>query len=92
MYGLHKDTVSSLILTMLPPLSHEYKHIFKMPTEDTPAYKVRTRIMELTLQALKVNAGFLLPEVRGGQCSYVLLYDKVGNLRNYKVLFFFFNQ
>jgi len=63
MYGLHEDTVSSLLLTMLPPLSHEYKHNLKMPSSKTPAYEVRNRVMELTLKALKLNAGFLLPEV-----------------------------
>lgn len=63
MYGLHEDTVSSILLTMLPPLSHDYHHHLKLPNKSTPAYEVRNSIMEMTVQALKVNAGFLIPEV-----------------------------
>lgn len=63
-YGLHKDTVSSMLLTMLPPLEHDYSHRFKQPSKSTPAYEVRNRLMEMTLEALKKNAGFVIPEVR----------------------------
>ena len=64
-YGLHKDTVSSLLLTMLPPLEHDYSsHCYKQPSKSTPAYEVRNRVMEMTLEALKKNAGFVIPEVR----------------------------
>lgn len=64
-YGLHKDTVSSILLTMLPPLEHDYSHRFKQPTKSTSAYEVRNKIMEMTVEALKMNAGFVIPEVRG---------------------------
>ena len=66
-YGLHKDTISSILLTMLPPLEHDYcSNRFKLPTKSTPAYEVRNRVMEMTLEALKKNAGFVIPEVREG--------------------------
>lgn len=58
--------MSSILLTMLPPLEHDYSNSrFKMPTKSTPAYEVRNRVMEMTLEALKKNAGFIIPEVRG---------------------------
>lgn len=62
-YGLHKDTVSSLLLTMLPPLEHDYGKHFKQPAKSTPAYEVRNRVMEMMLETLKKNAGFVIPEV-----------------------------
>ncbi len=62
-YGLHKDTVSSILLTMMPPIEHDYSHYVKLPKKSTPAYEVRNFIMEMTLEALKKNAGFLIPQV-----------------------------
>jgi hypothetical protein len=50
---------------MLPPLEHDYSHRFKQPAKSTPAYEVRNRVMEMMLEALKKNAGFIIPEVRG---------------------------
>ena len=65
MYGLHKDTVSSLLLTYLPPIDQfDYSSDnYKKPSKSTPAYEVRNHLMEMMLDALKKSAGFAIPEV-----------------------------
>ena len=62
-YGLQPDTVSSLLITLLPPLENEYKSHYQLPGIETPSTDVRVRILEMLLQVLKENAGFQIPAV-----------------------------
>lgn len=55
---------------MLPPLEHDYSNRYKLPTKSTPAYEVRHRLMEMTLEALQKNAGFVIPKVSAGTFRY----------------------
>ena len=68
-YGLQKDTLSSLLLTLLPHVEFEYKKFLQQPTVKTSVFDVKIRIVEILLQALRENAGFQLPTV-----SIYLLY------------------
>ena len=62
-YGLQKDTLSSLLLTMLPHVEFEFKKHLQLPSVKTSVFDIKTRIVEVLLQALRVNAGFQLPSV-----------------------------
>jgi hypothetical protein len=62
-YGLQKDTLSSLLLTLLPHVEFEYKKYLQQPTIKTSVFDVKIRIVEILLQALRENAGFQLPTV-----------------------------
>ncbi len=56
--------MSSLLLTYLPPIEHDYSSDnYKKPSKSTPAYEVRNHLMEMMLEALTKNAGFVIPEV-----------------------------
>ena len=62
-YGLQKDTLSSLLLTLLPHVEFEYKKYLQQPSIKTSVFDVKIRIVEILLQALRENAGFQLPIV-----------------------------
>lgn len=62
-YGLQKDTLSSLLLTMLPHVEFEYKKYLQQPAVRTSVFDIKIRIVEVLLQALRENAGFQLPSV-----------------------------
>ena len=64
-YGLQPDTVSSLLITLLPPIENDYKPRYQMPNVETPSTEVKMRVLEMLLQALKENAGFQIPVVSG---------------------------
>ena len=62
-YGLQKDTLSSLLLTLLPHVEFEYKKYLQQPAIKTSVFDIKIRIVEILLQALRENAGFQLPTV-----------------------------
>lgn len=62
-YGLQKDTLSSLLLTLLPHVEFEYKKYLQQPTIKTSVFDIKIRIVEILLQVLRENAGFQLPTV-----------------------------
>ena len=78
-YGLQKDTLSSLLLTMLPHVEFEYKKHLHLPSVKTSVFDIKTRIVEVLLQALRVNAGFQLPSVSVpyktiGLCNFIISF------------------
>ena len=62
-YGLQKDPLSSLLLTLLPHVEFEYKKYLQQPTIKTSVLDIKIRIVEILLQVLRENAGFQLPTV-----------------------------
>lgn len=66
MYGLQPETLDSLILDFLPPLSFTYKDM-KLEDENkmhgTCAEDVRAYIYQKVINALR-NTGFHIPKVR----------------------------
>lgn len=63
LYGLQPDTVDSLILDFLPPLSHKY---IKLEEDERANSKqeVSVYLFQEILKVLRCNAGFHIPEVR----------------------------
>ena len=74
-YGLQPDTVSSLLITLLPPIENDYKPRYQMPNVETPSTEVKMRVLEMLLQALKENAGFQIPVVSGILSPTCIRYD-----------------
>lgn len=63
LYGLQKETLYSLLMSLLPHLKHEYEGEFTALTGETQPTDVRDRLMQTLLRALKENAGFQIPSV-----------------------------
>ena len=66
-YGLHRDTVHSLVLALLPPNGHEYQQRCK-PSTARGCSNMKVYFLETLLQAIKLNAGFRIPSVRAYHC------------------------
>lgn len=74
-YGLQEETLNSLILGFLPPLKHEYTEFSKdNEVDDTQSGDTDRDHKDLLsngylfkeiLKALRNNAGFCIPKVRG---------------------------
>lgn len=73
-YGLQKDTLSSLLLTLLPHVEFEYKKYLQQPTIKTSVFDIKIRIVEVLLQALRENAGFQLPTVSKLIIVYIYIH------------------
>ena len=61
LYGFAEETLDSLMLTLLPPIGHEYKRIPLKQNEKDVGIKVF--ILKCLLDALQENAGFQIPKV-----------------------------
>lgn len=48
---------------MLPRVEFEYKKYLQQPSMKTTVFDIKTRIVEILLQAMRENAGFQLPTV-----------------------------
>ena len=77
LYGIHDDTLDSLVLSLLPPVGfQEFLETDKpqkeedIPTEESPDVFLLRRL----LRALRKRAGFRLPHVR--KFSKIYLYNK----------------
>ena len=67
LYGFAEETLDSLMLTLLPPIGHEYKRIpLKQNKEDVD---IKVFILKCLLDALQENAGFQIPKVRTSPLS-----------------------
>lgn len=69
---------------MLPHVEFEYKKYLQLPSVKTSVFDIKVRIVEVLLQALRVNAGFQLPTVS-------MLLDKKNYCTNMSCLILFFS-
>jgi len=81
LYGLQQETLSSLLMSLLPPLEHEYVDSYPEPSGKTKATDVQAVLMQKLLTALKENAGFQIPLV-----SMLGLNIMISNSLEYRVL------
>ncbi len=63
LYGLQKETLYSLLMSLLPPLKHDYEGQHSPLSGQTQPTDVRERLMQALMRALKENAGFQIPSV-----------------------------
>lgn len=63
LYGLQPETLDSLILDFLPPLSHTYQELGDDSMVDD-TQEVSIYLVQEILNALRNNAGFHIPKVR----------------------------
>ena len=63
LYGLQEDTLESLILTLLPPLQHEYEGLGEPSLVDS-SLDVKVYLIQELVQSLRHCAGFHIPPVR----------------------------
>ena len=62
-YGFTQETLDSLMLTLLPPIGHEYQQApLKQNTVDEGMDK-QVLLLKSLLDALQKNAGFHIPKV-----------------------------
>jgi hypothetical protein len=62
LYGLQPETLDSLILDFLPPLSHTYQQLGQDSVVDD-SQEVSIYLIQEMLGALRNNAGFHIPKV-----------------------------
>ena len=74
LYGLCPETLDSLVLELLPPITHTYKKLERVSTSEDLEYKsnyadtddalnVVVCLLQEILNALRSNAGFYIPKV-----------------------------
>ena len=61
LYGLKKETIDSLLLSLLPPYGHTYK---ETPPGNLIGDDVNLCLLQELLRALRNSAGFAVPVVR----------------------------
>ena len=66
-YGFAKETVDSLMLTLLPPTGHKYKQIPMDQNDLDPDMDIKVALLKYLLDALQENAGFKIPKVCSNQ-------------------------
>lgn len=62
LYGLQPETLDSLVLSLLPPLTHSYKPL-KEPRVINDSLDLKVLLMQELLQDLCLCAGFHIPLV-----------------------------
>ena len=63
LYGFTKETLDSLMLTLLPPIDHEYQQVpLEQSTVDEDVDS-QVFLLKSLLDALRKNAGFHIPKV-----------------------------
>lgn len=63
LYGFTKETLDSLMLTLLPPIDHEYQQLpLEQSTVDEDVDS-QVFLLKSLLDALRKNAGFHIPKV-----------------------------
>lgn len=63
LYGLKEETLDSLILTLLPPIGHEFQPMVDPGTIDEKQHILVLMLQEI-LMSLRYSAGFSIPTVR----------------------------
>ena len=74
LYGLQSDTLESLVLTLLPPLGHNYRTLGEPSVVDSTV-DVRVYLVQELLQSLRHCAGFHIPPVSQ---NYIVILSWVG--------------
>ena len=69
-YGFTKETVDSLLLTLLPPAGHKYKRIPLKQDNFGEDMDIKVLLLKCLLDALRENAGFQIPKVCTGWPSF----------------------
>ena len=62
LYGLQPETLDSLVLSLLPPLSHKYESL-KKPNMTNSGLNLKVVLMQELLHNLRHCAGFHIPPV-----------------------------
>ena len=70
-YGFTKETVDSLLLTLLPPAGHKYKRIPLKQDSIDEDMDIEVLLLKYLLDALRENAGFQIPKVCTGWPSFL---------------------
>ena len=62
-YGFTQETLDSLMLTLLPPIGHEYQQAPLKPNTADEGMDKQVLLLKSLLDALQKNAGFHIPKV-----------------------------
>lgn len=62
LYGLQQETLDSLVLMLLPPLTHKYESLGEPSVMDS-SLDLKVLLMQELLQNLRHCAGFYIPPV-----------------------------
>ena len=62
LYGLQSETLDSLVLSLLPPLTHSYEYI-KVPVAMDNSLDLKVLLMQELLKNLRHCAGLQIPPV-----------------------------
>ena len=60
LYGFTKETLDSLMLTLLPPIGHKYQLVQDTVNEEMD---IKVLVLQTLVDALRDNAGFHIPKV-----------------------------
>ena len=63
LYGFTDETLDSLMLTILPPIGHEYQQPPLKPNADDEDMDIKLFLLKSLVDALRENAGFNIPKV-----------------------------
>ena len=74
LYGFAEETLDSLMLTLLPPIGHEYKRIPVPLKQNEEDVDIKVFILKCLLDALQENAGFQIPKVRTSWSSSGMIF------------------
>ena len=75
LYGFTNETLDSLMLTLLPPIGHEYQRV---PLEQNPPDEdldIKVFLLKSLVDALRENAGFHIPKVLVSQYECIILVN-----------------
>ena len=75
LYGFTDETLDSLMLTILPPIGHEYQRV---PLEQNPPDEdldIKVFLLKSLVDALRENAGFHIPKVLVSQYECIVLVN-----------------
>ena len=81
LYGLKKETLNSLLLSLLPPYGHTYKDT---PPGDLIGDDIKLCLLQELLRTLRNSAGFAVPLVRHRRVYDLFhLYMSITTLMSY---------
>ena len=63
LYGFTDETLDSLMLTLLPPIGHEYQRIPLKQNADDEGMDIKVFLLKSLVDAIRENAGFNIPKV-----------------------------
>ena len=63
LYGFTDETLDSLMLTLIPPIDHEYQRVPLKQNADDEDMDIKVFLLKSLVDALRENAGFNIPKV-----------------------------